>query len=256
MGSRDDSGRDRNSENFAAPLSVSDGGRDSGDGAAEAHRGRQERHASTNRYFQGHFPGKPIMPGVLIIEAMAQTGGLLLLLEIPDRENKLLYFVAVDDARFRRPVVPGDQLRLEVKVISWRGRFLQAARQRDGERRTGRGSDADVQDGGSRADGGGRIERGRTERRTTDMTEAGRLADPSKHDRRPPYARSWRPARWRVGLTRWWATTSELGEGCVLHPHACVGGPCDARPRQRAAFVLHDRRRSAGFEISRASGPS
>src|SRR5712675_2906937 len=74
-------------------------------------------------YFQGHFPGKPIMPGVLIIEAMAQTGGLLLLQEVPDRENKLLYFVAVDGARFRRPVVPGDQLRVEMKVISWRGDF-------------------------------------------------------------------------------------------------------------------------------------
>src|ERR1700687_5939586 len=74
-------------------------------------------------FFQGHFPGKPIMPGVLIIEAMAQTGGLLLLLEVPDRENKLLYFVAVDGARFRRPVVPGDQLKLEIKVVSWRGDF-------------------------------------------------------------------------------------------------------------------------------------
>jgi 3-hydroxyacyl-[acyl-carrier-protein] dehydratase len=74
-------------------------------------------------FFQGHFPGRPILPGVLIIEAMAQTGGLLLLLEIPDREHKLLYFVAVDDARFRRPVVPGEQLRLEVTVVSWRGDF-------------------------------------------------------------------------------------------------------------------------------------
>ena len=74
-------------------------------------------------YFQGHFPGKPIMPGVLIIEAMAQTGGLLLLLEVPEREKKLLYFVAVDDARFRRPVVPGEQLRLEVTVLSWRASF-------------------------------------------------------------------------------------------------------------------------------------
>src|SRR5712675_3358065 len=74
-------------------------------------------------FFQGHFPGKPIMPGVLIIESMAQTGGLLLLQEVPDRENKLLYFVAVDGARFRRPVVPGDQLRVEMKVISWRGDF-------------------------------------------------------------------------------------------------------------------------------------
>jgi 3-hydroxyacyl-[acyl-carrier-protein] dehydratase len=74
-------------------------------------------------YFQGHFPGQPIMPGVLIIESMAQTGGLLLLQEVPDRENKLLYFVAVDGARFRRPVVPGDQLKVEMKVISWRGDF-------------------------------------------------------------------------------------------------------------------------------------
>jgi 3-hydroxyacyl-[acyl-carrier-protein] dehydratase len=74
-------------------------------------------------YFQGHFPGQPIMPGVLIIEAMAQTGGLLLLQEVPDREKKLLYFVAVDGARFRRPVVPGDQLKVEMKVLSWRGDF-------------------------------------------------------------------------------------------------------------------------------------
>ena len=74
-------------------------------------------------YFQGHFPGKPIMPGVLIIESMAQTGGLLLLKEVPDREKKLLYFVAIDNARFRRPVVPGDQLRIEVNVVAWRGTF-------------------------------------------------------------------------------------------------------------------------------------
>ncbi len=74
-------------------------------------------------YFQGHFPGKPIMPGVLIIESMAQTGGLLLLQEIADREKKLLYFVAIDNARFRRPVVPGDQLRLEMNVLAWRNGF-------------------------------------------------------------------------------------------------------------------------------------
>jgi 3-hydroxyacyl-[acyl-carrier-protein] dehydratase len=71
-------------------------------------------------YFAGHFPGKPVMPGVLIIEAMAQTGGLLLLQEVAERDKKLLYFVAIDEARFRRPVVPGEQLRLEVDVITWK----------------------------------------------------------------------------------------------------------------------------------------
>ena len=74
-------------------------------------------------FFDGHFPEYPVMPGVLIVEAMAQTGGLLLLQEIPDREKKLLYFVAIDNVRFRRPVVPGEQLRIEMHVLNWRGDF-------------------------------------------------------------------------------------------------------------------------------------
>jgi 3-hydroxyacyl-[acyl-carrier-protein] dehydratase len=71
-------------------------------------------------FFVGHFPGAPVMPGVMILEALAQTGGYLLLREVPDREKKLLYFAGIEDARFRRPVRPGDQLRLEVEVVAWR----------------------------------------------------------------------------------------------------------------------------------------
>ena len=71
-------------------------------------------------FFNGHFPGQPIMPGVLIIEAMAQAGGALLLTEVPDRHGKLMVFTGIERAKFRRPVVPGDQLRIEVEVIVWR----------------------------------------------------------------------------------------------------------------------------------------
>jgi 3-hydroxyacyl-[acyl-carrier-protein] dehydratase len=70
--------------------------------------------------FQGHFPDYPIMPGVLMVEAIAQAGGALLLTEIPDRDNKLMVFTGIDSAKFRKPVVPGDQLRIEVKVLNWR----------------------------------------------------------------------------------------------------------------------------------------
>jgi 3-hydroxyacyl-[acyl-carrier-protein] dehydratase len=75
------------------------------------------------------------MPGVLILESLAQAGGVLLLSQVPDRESKLLYFVAIDGARFRRPVVPGDQLRLEVTTITWRGGFckMQGKATVDGE---------------------------------------------------------------------------------------------------------------------------
>ncbi len=65
-------------------------------------------------FFQGHFPGVPIMPGVLIIESMAQVGGVLVFKTLPDRHKKLVFFAGIQSARFRKPVVPGDQLRLEM----------------------------------------------------------------------------------------------------------------------------------------------
>jgi beta-hydroxyacyl-ACP dehydratase FabZ len=74
-------------------------------------------------FFAGHFPGHPVMPGVLVIEAMAQVGGLLVMHDVPDRENKLIYFTTINKAKFRRPVVPGDQLRIEIDILRLREVF-------------------------------------------------------------------------------------------------------------------------------------
>src|ERR1700674_5172376 len=74
----------------------------------------------TEPFFQGHFPGQPIMPGVLIVEAIAQAGGILLLTEVPSRDETLVVFTGIEKARFRRLVVPGDQLRIEAVVKAWR----------------------------------------------------------------------------------------------------------------------------------------
>ncbi|HEU4400907.1 MAG TPA: 3-hydroxyacyl-ACP dehydratase FabZ [Candidatus Polarisedimenticolia bacterium] len=73
-------------------------------------------------FFQGHFPGNPIMPGVLIVEAMAQVGAVLLLRGVPDRHRKLVYFAGIDRAKFRRPVIPGDRVRFDVTVLKLRSR--------------------------------------------------------------------------------------------------------------------------------------
>jgi len=75
---------------------------------------------ANEQFFQGHFPGAPVMPGVLIVESMAQCAAVLCLMDIPERDEKLFLFGGVDKARFRRPVVPGDQLIMEITVLAKR----------------------------------------------------------------------------------------------------------------------------------------
>jgi beta-hydroxyacyl-ACP dehydratase FabZ len=76
-------------------------------------------------FFQGHFPGAPVMPGVLMVEAMAQTGAVLAISSLPAEEHgKLMYFMGIDKARFRKPVAPGDQVLMEVEIIRRRGKTL------------------------------------------------------------------------------------------------------------------------------------
>lgn len=77
----------------------------------------------SDQVFQGHFPNRPVFPGVLIVEAMAQTGGCLMMQEFEDRHRKVIYFMGIDAVKFRKPVLPGDQLVMEVKVVSLRGRI-------------------------------------------------------------------------------------------------------------------------------------
>ena len=71
-------------------------------------------------FFQGHFPGRPVMPGVMIVEAMAQTGGVLIMQEFDNIEDYVIFFMTIDKVKFRKPVIPGDQLRMEIEVLMFR----------------------------------------------------------------------------------------------------------------------------------------
>jgi 3-hydroxyacyl-[acyl-carrier-protein] dehydratase len=74
-------------------------------------------------FFQGHFPGAPVMPGVLILESMAQVAGVMIYRDMPDKHKRLIYFTGIENAKFRRPVLPGDQLRIEMSLLNRRDNF-------------------------------------------------------------------------------------------------------------------------------------
>ena len=76
-------------------------------------------------FFQGHFPGHPVMPGVLIVEAMAQVGGMMLMGEVENPQDKIVYFMTIDKVKFRKPVIPGDQIRFELEMLQFRGKRCQ-----------------------------------------------------------------------------------------------------------------------------------
>ncbi len=200
-------------------------------------------------FFQGHFPGYPIMPGVLVVEAMAQAGGIIMMAEMPDRHEKLVVFTGIERAKFRRPVTPGDQIRIEVEVLSFRTRAGPHPGQGDGGWKTCLRSDADVPGctarareacprrclsrrafggGQSSGDGGSRV---------------------SIHPSAVIAAGAVVPASCTIGPFSTIGPEVVLGEECVLVSHVVLDGRTRIGKRNTFYPFRRYRRGSAGFEV-------
>ena len=165
-------------------------------------------------FFQGHFPGHPIMPGVLIVEAMAQVGGMLLHRHrCPTRRSKVVYFMSLNNVKFRRPVKPGDQLRFELEMLQMRGPDVQDAGRREGGRRGGvRGGDG--------RDGARPMTR-------TARIHAATRAFVQRH--RDPARRSATDVE--IGPFAIVGEECTIGDGCVIAPRATLERNVQPRPR-------------------------
>ena len=175
-------------------------------------------------FFQGHFPGYPIMPGVLVVEAMAQAGGIIMMAEMPDRHEKLVVFTGIERAKFRRPVTPGDQLRIEVDVLAFRSRAGRIAWPGPGRWQTGLRGNADLPGGYAPARAAG-------PRRFADRRSAGGGQGSGRGGRRVSIHPSAViapgavvPASCTIGPFSTIGAEVVLGEDCVLISHVVLDG--------------------------------
>ena len=176
-------------------------------------------------FFQGHFPGHPIMPGVLIIEAMAQVGGMLLMGAVDDPETKVVYFMSLDNVKWRRPVKPGDQLRFELEVVQVRGTMCKMQRRREGGRR-------------------GRC-RGGDGARWCATDDDAHPSDRASSRRAPSSAPTSRSARSRSS-----ARAATIGDGCVIaRARDARAQRAASAPSVKVGIGTRARRRPAGSQV-------